>query len=274
MHNSGTRANGRETQSQSSACGPYLIPAIQVALNHLEELKGARDQEWDITDRENARIWEALLIQSQEYAVHGVAPHRLRNDIGTPAGVKLTQRRWEQCRRWLKREVKTDLALRLEAHHLPMLHEARISNPRGGRHEISEAEYYLSYQKGGAIPKQTKKNKTQETKTPPKTENLDSGDTLQSSSDVKKAFSPSNRFAERVTLKWRPDLNRTPLLPLTLGVVAVTLGALISIMVSQHPESSQAYWVVDSIAAFFTEFTELVQAINELFNGDIQIHRP
>lgn len=149
----------RELPPQPSASGPYLIPAINGALKHLERLKARDGQLWSVAERQNARIWEALLIQSQKYATDNVAPHRLRNDIGTVAGVELGKRRWDQFRRWLKSVIKPTLQDELASENLPMLHEARVSNPKGGRHEISEAEYYLSYKEGEPIPSRSKYNK-------------------------------------------------------------------------------------------------------------------
>ncbi|MEW8333104.1 MAG: hypothetical protein AB2632_02540 [Candidatus Thiodiazotropha sp.] len=135
------------------------MPAIKIAIKHLECLKAHEGESWSVAEGQNARIWETLLNQSQKYAIDNVAPHRLRNDIGTVAGVELGKRRWDQFRRWLKSEVKPTLQDELASQNLPMLHEARVSNPKGGRHEISEAEYYLSYKEGEPIPSRSKYNK-------------------------------------------------------------------------------------------------------------------
>lgn len=132
--------------------------AIRESLRHTNALLEENEEVWDATQVLSAQIWMELLRQSDQYMIDDIAPHRLAADLQAPLGFsKLGNRRWDQVRRLLRTEIKPYLKSALDYSNLPMLHEARLSNGKGGYHEKSGAEYYLSFDEGEAIPVRSKK---------------------------------------------------------------------------------------------------------------------
>lgn len=260
-------------QQQPSASGPYLLPAIKVALKHLERRRAYEGESWNVAKSQNARIWEQLLIQSQMYAVDDVAPHRLRNDIGTVVGAKLGKRRWDQFRRWLRAEIKPTLQDELAAINLPMLHEARISNPKGGRHEISEAEYYLSYIEGEPIPSRSKynirKNKNLNDKV------LDTDD-LTNTDHITGGIGPliinlnsrdnENRYNDRATI-----VNSTakPFLRVFFFYSVISVFVILALMVGEFPGNWSRS--VGLLSGYLSDVESVLRALYEHFNDKLKL---
>ena len=125
------------------AAGPKLIQAIDQALEHINSL-AARDYEregWP----DHAKLWRELLNQSKAGSKRGIAPNILKGDLATPLGIKVTGRSWQLFLNWFDRHIEPSLTQLAERSKIPALKAIRISNPKGGFPDTSEAIFFLFF---------------------------------------------------------------------------------------------------------------------------------
>jgi hypothetical protein len=131
---------------QHPATGPKLGLAIQRALQALDEYRtDCGFSSWDACGDQDALLWRILLIRSLAECERGVATLFRRQDIGIPARIALTGRRWDQFQRWHARKVLNRHLEACKPDGLPMLYGGRMSDSRGGHAESAEALYFVSY---------------------------------------------------------------------------------------------------------------------------------
>ncbi|MCK5858014.1 MAG: hypothetical protein KAG72_01595 [Abyssibacter sp.] len=129
-------------------------------MRHIDDLERSKSSElWNEREQANARVWRQLLSMSLNGMQGGQVPHMLRSELQSAADVELDAREWDRVRRWVKRNIRESLDSRLVRAKLPRIYEGRVSNPVGGRPEISEAQYFISLTEGPPIPKTGKDTK-------------------------------------------------------------------------------------------------------------------
>lgn len=132
-------------RAQTPASGPNISNALRQALQTAESVAQSQ-QRLDARVCDDCRIWLELLHQSQD-RLHGeVAPAIRRSSLDSASNLALTKRRWDRFLRWFHRNMLPPLKSSSERSGVPIVYPARASDRRGGRPELSEAHYFLSFQ--------------------------------------------------------------------------------------------------------------------------------
>lgn len=131
--------------ARKPASGPSVREAIAQAL-HVANTVAQNEQRQDGRVNDHCRLWQELLTQSRAQLVRDTVPTIPRGEVAIPAAVKLTERRWASFQRWFGRKILPPLQQASVESRIPILYGERISDRRGGRAELCEARYFLSFE--------------------------------------------------------------------------------------------------------------------------------
>lgn len=147
------------------ASGPQLKPAIGIALAELKAWAEEEGQSLEKLSKPAAKLWREILEQSGARATNNCAPNLRRSDIAIPAAYDLSGRGWGKFMLWFHKQMRSPLTKACAKKGLPSLVPVRLSDPKGGNAEYSQALYYLAFEPQGE--EQPTKTKTQRPKKAP-----------------------------------------------------------------------------------------------------------